>query len=227
MSLAEGSTWARQRKAVLWAAVAGYLPAALLVAVIAVVAGRKGIPIGNITREPAAIMDAPFYIGALNHLGVMLWCAAAAICYLSYALLKGRADRDMRLFFLVSGLGTTALVFDNVFQFHDVVYPWLLHLPERGVFAIYLAATLVYLVRFRGTIRRTPFLIMFFSGFLFTVKIGADQFLHVAQQHLLEDGPKFVGIAGWLAYVAITSLEQTREPAAGVLRAIPDQRARP
>jgi len=211
--------WPVQRRAVLSALVAGYLPALVVLGLVVLVRWRWKIPIGDMTRDPAAVMHWPFYIGAVSNLGVLAWCAAATICYYSYALLRKRAEaREMRLLLLFSGIITTVLLFDDLYQFHEVVYPTFLHIPEQVTFGVYLIGMLAYLIRFRATIARTPFLLMPAPFVLFAMSQVVDQF-HLGQMglrapYLWEDGSKFLGIVGWLAYLATVSWEQTRGTAA-------------
>jgi hypothetical protein len=44
------------------------------------IAAAYGVPVDELTRDPAAVMRIPYYIGLLSNWGIMLWSAAAAIC---------------------------------------------------------------------------------------------------------------------------------------------------
>ncbi len=219
--MSAASVWARQREAVVRAVVGWYIPGLLLFALMATVAAWRGIPLGNIVRDPASVTHAPFYTGAITLVEGLLWSAAAAICFFTYSLLKDRPDREMRLLLLFSGLGTVALVLDDLFQFHEIVYPWIFHLTEGGTHALYAAAALIYLVRFRAAILRTPYLIMVFSAVLLATKVVLDHTPMDPTWRIFEHSAKFAGITGWLAYITTSSLEQERETGAACGRRAP------
>ena len=56
---------------------------------------------GDLTRDPAAILDVPVYVGFLSQIGILLWAATAAICLFSAAVLWRREPVDSIARFLV------------------------------------------------------------------------------------------------------------------------------
>jgi hypothetical protein len=67
------------------------IAAAVLLAVAFIAHRVTGIPTTDFTRDPTALMGAPFYTGWVSTVGVLLWAAAAAIALFVASLLRGDA----------------------------------------------------------------------------------------------------------------------------------------
>ena len=212
-SVRSRSAWRTQWAALRFAVLAGYLPAFLLLCALVAIRLRYGILIEDMTRDPAAVVSAPFYVGAVSNFGMVLWGACAGSCFLGCAMLRGAPDkRDLRLFLLFSGIITCALMLDDLLQFHEVVYPTYIAIPQRVTYAAYLLAGLAYLVRFRGAIARTPYLLAALAAVFLGMSAGLDQLPSpLPAQFLFEDGFKLMGIVSWLMYLAQTTLAQAVE----------------
>jgi len=105
-----------------------------------------GIPIGNLTRDPSAVMGAPFYIGILSQAGIFFWSASAAICMFSAKIISKHPDSyKLKRFLFVSGLLTMLLGLDDIFLFHESVYPYYLGIHEKVVYATYAGLVLFIL----------------------------------------------------------------------------------
>jgi hypothetical protein len=210
-SVGRRSVWRAQWPVLRFAAVAGYLPAFLLLCALVAVRLRYGILIEDITRDPAAVVSAPFYVGAVSNFGMVLWGACAGFCFLGYAMLRGAPDkRDLGRFLLFSGIITCALMLDDLLQFHEVIYPKYIAIPQRVTYGLYLLAGLAYLVRFRSAIGRTAYLLAVLAAVFLGISAGLDQLpTELPAHYLFEDGFKLMGMVSWLMYLGQTALSQT------------------
>ena len=212
-SVSRRTAWRTQWAALRFAAVAGYLPAFLLLCALVAIRLRFGILIEDMTRDPAAVVGAPFYVGAVSNFGMVLWGASAGFCFLGYGLLRGVPDkRDLRLFLLFSGIITCVLMLDDMLQFHEEIYPKYIAIPQRVTYGAYAIAVLAYLVRFRGAIARTPYLLALLAAASLGLSAMLDQLPSpLPAQFLFEDGFKLMGIVSWLMYLAQTTLQQATD----------------
>ncbi|WP_156819983.1 hypothetical protein [Synechococcus sp. PCC 7336] len=166
----------------------------------------QGIPIGSLTRDPTAILEAPLYTGFLSQIGLLLWSASAAVCMLSAKLLSGRADSlKINRFLFVSGLLTLVLGLDDVFLLHEGFFPSI-GVPEKAVFVSYAGFLLFYLVKFYPVIWQTEYILLGMALVFFGVSSTLDLLLPSdLDLYLFEDGAKLVGIVSWLSYFSSTA----------------------
>ena len=175
--------------------------AAVPICVVVLLHLWKGIPYGDLTRDPTAIFGTPPHTGFLSQLGIWLWSAAAAVCIFCAGVLSGRRDTlNLKRLLFVSGLLTLLLGFDDAFLFNEEVFPFL-GVPEKVVLVSYAGFTLAFLARFRSTILKTEYSLLGMALAFFAVSMALD-FLNPAgvEPHIVEEGAKFAGIVSWLAY---------------------------
>jgi len=183
--------------------VGAYCPAILLLVVLALACMWTGIPIAKLTRDPTAITGSHPFTGLLSNVGVLCWCATAAVCLFSHAFMRhASADGRVSGFLLYFGLITFVLLVDDLFQLHDYILSRHLHLNEKIVFSVYGLAILAGFVRFRDVVKESEAGLLALSLSFFALSIVADFFLEsvLPWRHLFEDGTKFLGIVGWLGY---------------------------
>lgn len=167
-------------------------------------------------------MKGHFYIGALASLGIILWTITATLCIFSYIYLQ-RYNRDSRFrsFLLHAGVLTTWLLLDDVYMWHDEMFPWL-GISQIYTYALYFAYVFFFLINFRKVILKTEFLILLISLSFQSFSVLMD-FIH--DNHLLtsqllktgltlnqynqiavlfEDTAKGLGILTWLVYFSRT-----------------------
>jgi hypothetical protein len=178
--------------------------ASILIAVWSV-GTLRGISLGKLTRDPAAINGVHPLVGTLSHLGVLMWCAAGAVCLFSAGLLKGPAWRESRRFLIATGCLSMALLTDDLFLVHELLSQRYLGLPESATYGVLAAATVAWLVRFRGVILAGEWLPLAAALILLALSMLADLVFqdlprHAEWMYLVEDGAKFLGIAAWLGY---------------------------
>lgn len=183
-----------------------YIPAFLLLISLQIIRWRTNIPVGYFTRDPAALMKVPFYIGFLSHIGALLWCSSSAICIFTYALLRKKSKNKLKMrFFLYSGLISLVFLLDDLFLLHEEIAPKYLHIRERFVFIIYAILIVIYLTKFISIINKTRFVLLGSAFAFFGLSIIFDIIqgyfnIYMPGQYLIEDGAKFLGILSWVTY---------------------------
>jgi len=188
-----------------------YLPAILLYALIAFISHRTGIPAGTFTRDPAQILDAPFYIGFLSNLGFLVWCAGAvAAIFASVLLPRLPSNAETRRFLLWAGLLTLVLCLDDLIMIHDTIAPHIFHLRDQVVYLAYVFGALAFVLRFRRQLLASDRGLLLLAAAFFATSMVLDQW-HAFQvifgrvifheNHLLEDGAKGLGQVTWMAYL--------------------------
>ena len=180
--------------------VALYLAVLTLLGLVVIAALYPHVPVSTLTRDMAAIAKVHPLTGVVSNAGVLLWCAAAAICFFSSSLLRQQGAQAEARFLLWSGLLTTLLLVDDFFMVHEYLAPVHFRLNEKVVLASYFCVTAVYLVRHRHQILQTGYHLLAAALVLF----GGSVLLDLADAHgwwvLVEDGCKLLGIASWFGY---------------------------
>ncbi|MBB6431489.1 hypothetical protein [Algisphaera agarilytica] len=176
-----------------------------------------GIPLGALTRDIASVARVHPLTGAMSQAGLALWAAAAAVCGYS-ALRHFRAGSHGWIirFHLVAGAVTVALLVDDAFMVHEHYAPKLLGINEIWVLGLLSGAVFTFLLTYRRFIlanRALPLLVMtcMFFGIMLTTDIYQGRMGDANFRHLLEDGMKFMGIAGWLSWLTCCGLILDRE----------------
>lgn len=179
------------------------------------------------TVDLAAIANLNPLSGALSNLGILLWCASMSICLFSSLVLRNISTKDVRLFLVSSGLLSGYLLFDDLFQFHEILAQKYLGIKQVFVVVSIILATASYLIFCRKIILKTNILLLACAlGFL-ALSVVVDQFLEpylwrLGQWSLfVEDGAKWIGIFCWFAYLATTAQYFLRKAFAGGATAPP------
>lgn len=187
------------------------LPMIALLGVLVVVSIQFGIPISVFTRDPAAVAHVPLYSGFVSNLGVLFWCATVAISFFTVITLVN-TDHDGKplLFLLAMSVQTGLLMLDDLFLFHEKIYPKVFHLPEKGAFVMYGIYLLACLVYFRAVVLKSNYFVLLLSFALLGLSIIVDTFPEGWSEfhHLFEDGFKLLGIVTWFAYFSSLSAKQ-------------------
>ena len=150
----------------------------------------------------AAIANVHPLTGVVSNVGILLWCATAAICLFSSSLLRQQGARPEAGFLLWAGLMTTGLLLDDFFMFHEYLAPVHFHLNEKLVHASYFCVTAVYLLRHRHLILETNYRLLAAALVLFAGSMLVDVADGEGWWRLVEDGCKILGISSWLGYHA-------------------------
>lgn len=183
-----------------------------MVLVLAVASVQRAVPMELLMRDTVSIVEVPPYVGALSHLGVLLWCSTAAIALFGGSFLWARRGRDRMAEWLVGGgLLSLLLMGDDLFTVHEVI-AYYAGLPDSLVIAVYGGVAVAYFAAYRRTAAETDVLLLGVALLLLGTSILVDlinpkdsALLYAVvgdRYHLVEDGPKLLGIAVWLAYYA-------------------------
>ena len=161
------------------------------------------ISLYELTTDFAAVVKAPVYTALLSQMGIFFWAGSAAICLLSGALLsKNSSWRNYRSFFFASAGISLMLGLDDVFLFHEEVFPNL-GVPQKVVYLTYALAMLVYGFRYLKLLLKTDYVLFAVAIGCFGLSIFIDIFVRDQSEYisnLLEDGIKFAGIVFWTSY---------------------------
>lgn len=180
-----------------------YIGAVALLALAVAIAVHLDIPVSHLTVDPVTVTGGQPYHGMLSNVGVLLMCAAAAICFFSAAVstTNGTAS-PIRNFMLAGGLITSLLTLDDLFMLHEVVYPAYLHIGEKKVVLAYALLMAWYLARFRHIILRSSFGLLLLSFGFLAASLLFDMFVYILPRWhtLIEDGAKLLGYVSWLGY---------------------------
>jgi hypothetical protein len=198
--------------------VAAYALAFLCLVGLLALSAWKGIPIRTLTEDPGTVLNIPPYVGFLTHICVLLWCAAAASCLLSYLVLRGKGrHKAMSRFFLAAGLFTGLLLLDDLFMFHDYLAGGFLPFPEEVFYVLYLGLLLLFLGLFARIILKSRYFILAAALLFLSSAVGIDHYqdglivlLGSQVEYLAEEGIKFLGVTGWFSYFVITCVETLR-----------------
>jgi hypothetical protein len=179
-----------------------YVPTVALLIVVAIAALHPKIVLASLTRDMAAIAHVHPLTGVVSNVGILLWCAAAAICLFSCNLLRQRGADQAASFLWWSGLITVGLLVDDFFMFHEYLAPVYLGVNEKVVLASYVCITAFYLVRHRRLILEADYRLLVTALVLFASSVLVDQIDRGGWWNLAEDGSKLLGIASWFGYFA-------------------------
>ncbi|GAA4440774.1 hypothetical protein GCM10023188_38460 [Pontibacter saemangeumensis] len=167
------------------------------------------VEIGDLTRDAISVAEGRFYYGLVSNLGILLWCATAAICLFTAVLLKDWKLTYHRNFLLSGGLLTIVLLMDDFFLLHEAAIPMLLGIGEKYVISMYPLLMVLFLACFINKILNTGYLVLLSALCFLGLSVLTDAFeTKVASEtfYLLEEGFKFMGIVGWFYYFTSTCL---------------------
>ena len=187
-----------------------YVPSFALLAALAIASIYKPIPIGVLTRDPAAVANVHPFTGVLSNLGVLLWCSSAAICLFSGVVLHHTQRTKGCWFLICSALLTLCLLFDDLFLFHEFLARRYLGLSEKVVYVFLGGVTAAYLLTFRRVILQSEYTVLCLSLVFFGISVAVDVLSPAwlgAWLFLVEDGAKFLGLASWCNYYAWVSYQ--------------------
>lgn len=114
-----------------------------------------GIPLLELTSDPAAVVEAPFYLGAVTMLRATLLAGAAAVSLVASRVIRGR-DRHFGEFLKFFGLFIVVFVLDDLFQGHELVLDELLGVPQPATYAVYAIVVLAGAIRYGRLILGLP-----------------------------------------------------------------------
>lgn len=169
-------------------------------------------PIGDLTRDPLATAQLPFYVGFVSQVGLMLWAACVAVTLFAALMLSESTKPTMKRFLFIAGMFTLFLALDDAFLLHEEVFPKF-GIPELLVYAGYFGLFAAFLFFFRTLLSQTPYILLLTALACFALSIGFDE-LPLERWNinpfLIEDGFKLMGIIAWGLYFTRVSIAHLR-----------------
>lgn len=181
---------------------------------------KTGIAIRNFMSEPQSIVGVHPFVGAISNLGVLFWCATAAILLFSWSIRPrtGIPEKNIFSFFLYAGLLTIILTIDDLFMVHDAFLPTYCGIKEIHSYIFYVIAFFFGFIIFKKQIISTKYVILVLALAFWGLSVMFDLFQPGIEKSiggnwriLLEDGFKFLGIIAWFDYftkTCISSIEK-------------------
>jgi hypothetical protein len=162
-------------------------------------------PIGDLTRDPSAVLDGPAYIGFVSNVGIVVWTLGASACLLAALVLEG----PIRWPFVWGGLLTAWLLADDLFLLHESYFNQV-HLPEQAAPVIYTVAIVAYGYVYRDFLRRHGVWLLPIAFGLFAISGALDVTLDADSPFLIEDGAKLFGIVTWTVFFTLAAVRELR-----------------
>ena len=174
------------------------LPSTILYLAILYISNFYNIKLSLVVRDLAQTCGYPIGVGMISNLGILLWGAAASICFFT-TFLKS-INRESSKLLLLGGIFSSLLCIDDLFLLHDrYIGPDFLNLT-------YLAISIFLLVRFRRILKNIGLFNLIISILFLGLSVFFDgviqQILNQSYEltQLFEEGFKFIGIACWLNF---------------------------
>jgi len=115
-------------------------------------------------------------------------------------------------FLFFSGLLTLVLLLDDLFMFHEDIFPKYLHISQNLVYVGYFSLIPIYLIKFRSMIFQTEYIVLFLALGFFGLSVICDLILPLTNiEYLIEDGFKLFGIITWFIFFIRTSFTQIQK----------------
>ena len=174
------------------------LPSAILYLAILYISNFYNIKLSIVVRDLAQTCGYPIGVGMISNIGILLWGAAASICFFT-TFLESISSESSKLL-LLGGLFSGLLCIDDFFLLHDrYVGPDFMNLT-------YLSISIFLLVRFRKLLKKIGLLNLIVSILFLGLSVFFDGVIQMmfTQSYdltqLFEEGFKFLGIACWLNF---------------------------
>lgn len=168
----------------------------------------NGVEVSDLTRDTAAVLHGHPYDGMISMIGLFLWSASAAICLLTYSIIKSGSS-VMKGIFLYGGALSLFLGLDDCFQLHEEVFIHAFPFAEKLFYLVYIGSIVGYFFRFKNDLFNTKFLFWIGAMSLFLVSMVLDNVdPFVSHQVYYEDCCKFAGIFLWFMFYANTAYSE-------------------
>ena len=185
------------------------LIAVLMVLVVGTIGFVFNIPFSDLTANPVSRLNAPFYQGILQRIGMILWGSIVILTLCNYYFLKSSGNlKELRKFLFFSGIFFGYLLMDELLLIHNFIFPKVLNIHQLLVLIVYVFLTIIFLLRF-GRIIKNNFLWLFIIAITFlgiSMMVDILSYLRVIQlgfRYLLDDGAKFLGTFSLFIYYFI------------------------
>lgn len=161
----------------------------------------KGAGIDRLFSDP--FDNAVPYVGWLTGISEILWCITIGICLFTFTLISQARYRS-KSFLLASTIVMSLLFFDDRFRLTLMICAIFKGyiVVKALVYSVYGAILILYGIKFRKQIAKTPYLLLIVSFFLFIISSLADlsPITSVGVHAMLEDGTKLIGLINLTLY---------------------------
>ena len=173
---------------------------AAVTGVYAGIAAAAGLDFQEFSKDPAQVLDGPWWSGSYAMLVMLVWQVPATVALLS-ALLLFRVGRTGPAWMLLTGgVLTAAMVLDDVLLLHDGFYPQVVGIPEKGVYLGYALGTIGFAFWFRKRLG-SGLLLVGAAWMFWGMSVVVDIVLYESAPYVVEDGSKAVGVGLWFLLV--------------------------
>lgn len=159
------------------------------------------------TRDLSSLAGVHPLLGFLSSLGVLLWCASAALWLFASHLSSRRTPADREASFARHmGVLSVYLCLDDLFQIHENLAPKYLGIPDYAVYGMLGVATLSIVWRARRVVLCRDAVLLLAALAVLGASAALDAVLGrwlwpLGQwAYLVEDGLKWAGICLWIAF---------------------------
>lgn len=160
----------------------------------------KGISVANLTRDPAAVLGGPAYIGFASHIGVILWIAAGAAALVGGYFASALKATNGRLL-CWAGVLSLALGADDLLMLHEDIFPRI-GLPQKLILSIYAGFALLFVMQFWREILERAYPLIALAALFLGTSLVVDMAVSYSEfEAALEDGAKLFGVTFWLLFV--------------------------
>ena len=161
----------------------------------------KGAGIESLFSDP--FYFGIFYLGWLTSISEIMWCTAIAISLFT-ALLLPRLNRRFGIFLYASALVMLLLFLDDRFRLTLILCAFFgtCKIVKLSVYGLYGLVLISYAWLFRHTIKKTPYIPLLLSFFLFGFSSAIDitPINSRGINAMLEDGTKLIGLINLTIY---------------------------
>lgn len=191
------------------------LPGIVVIVIAAICHIIYQIPFNVYTRDPIQLLGGKPYVGFISSIGILLWCSSASVLFFS-AILAGIQNRPKQIiqFLIYSGAFTSFMLFDDMFLFHDVVFPEYLNISENYFYISYGLILVTFLILYSKILLKTDYILLVLAFGFFVASAGLDRFtamvVELPGEYFFEDSFKLLGVICWFAFFTRTSLRQLK-----------------
>ena len=187
-----------------------------LCAVAVIAAYDLELRLGDLTRDPVAVLEGHQLTGLVSTVGILLWTIAASICLFSHIIYKQiRRSAFLARFFLYFGLFTSVLLLDDLFMLHEGTYA--LHIHKMILFPAYAAFLLLSMRYFQKLLLGRRSILFWAALIFFGASVGVDYLIDTPFVSLsfnsgvfVEDSFKFLGIVSWTSFLVNFSFQELK-----------------
>lgn len=191
-----------------------FLPPLVLLLIVAI---QPMVPIAYLMKDMLAVAELSkdqcchVYYGLVSNVGILVWCACAAVCLFSALLLTvSKTEKADIIFLTFAGVLTGWLMLDDFFMVHEDVLP-ALGISELIAFIVYALLTLAYFASSWRLILKHRFILLVLAISLLGLSVVVDQLIHseASMRIFIEDSAKLLGICAWSGFhieAALTTL---------------------